>query len=146
MDLSSRATPPARNMAARIAKSAAALILALVLSFAAAAPANAQYVMDLGSLIAALRIGDFSGDIENLGNARRVYVERVSRLSGIRVSGELLDRTIEARQRVISYLQAIIRQVPEAMNSLERHGESLEDVIFLTTTDDGTAMLYVDDR
>ncbi|MHB1104037.1 MAG: hypothetical protein ACYC0C_14935 [Devosia sp.] len=123
-----------------------AIALSTALSLAGFGVAQAQYVMDLGSLIAALRIGDFSGDVENLGNARRVYVERVSRLSGIRVSGGRLDRTIEARRRVLFYLQATIRQAPEAMKALRVHGESLDDVIFLTTTNDGTATLYVDDR
>ncbi|MDP1729756.1 MAG: hypothetical protein Q8L54_00975 [Devosia sp.] len=127
-------------------KPLAAIAFALALSFAGAGPAQAQYVMDLGSLIAALRIGDFSGDIENLQKANRVYVERVSRLSGIRVSGDRLDGTVAARRRVLRYLHAIIRQVPEAMKALDRHGQTLDQVIFLTTTNDGTAMLYVDDR
>lgn len=129
-----------------ITKPIAALVLAVMLSLSGAGRAGAQYVMDLGSLIAALQVGDFSGDVENLNEARRVYVERVSRLSGMRVSGERLDRVIAMRERVLFYLKAIIRQVPEAMKALERHGESLDDVIFLTTTNDGTATLYVDDR
>ena len=129
-----------------MAKLHATMILAVALTLASPAPVQAQYVMDLGSLIAALRIGDFRDDIENLQKANRVYVERVSRLAGIRISGDRLDRTIAARRRVLGYLHAIIRQVPEAMKALDRHGERLEDVIFLTTTNDGTAMLYVNDR
>lgn len=124
----------------------AAIALAMALSLSGAGEAQAQYVMDLGSLIAALRIGDFSGEVENLGNARGVYVERVSRLSGIGVSGERLDRTIEARRRVLFHLRATIRQAPEAIKALKRHGATLDQVIFLTTTNDGSATLYVDDR
>jgi hypothetical protein len=122
------------------------IVLTMTLSMAGATSAQAQYVMDLGSLVIALRIGDFTGDIENLDNARTVYVARVSRLAGIRVGGERLDRTIEARARVLFHLQATVRQSRVAMKALERHGESIEDVIFLTTTNDGTATLYVDDR
>jgi hypothetical protein len=147
MDLGRRATPflvQMQHLERSVAKLTAAIILALTLSGAGAA--RAQYVMDLGSLIAALQIADFSGDIENLMNARRVYVERVSRLSGIRVSGARLDRLIARRERVLFHLKAIVRQVPEAMKALERHHENLEDVIFLITTDDGTATLYVNDR
>lgn len=129
-----------------MAKLITMLAIAALLGLGGTGVARAQYVMDLGSLIAALRIGDFSGETENLFNARTAYVERVSRLAGIRVSGERLDRTIEARRRVLFHLQALIRQVPAAMKALERHGERLEDVIFLTTTNDGTATLYVDDR
>ena len=50
------------------------------------------------------------------------------------------------RGRVLSYLRAIIRQNRTAMKALDVHHEALEDVIFLTTTNDGSAMLYVDDR
>lgn len=124
----------------------AALAVALGLTLSVIGAVRAQYVMDLGSLIAALQVGDFSGDTENLSNARRVYVERVSRLSGIRVGGERLDRVVAMRERVLFHLRAVIRQAPEAMKALERHGEVLDDVIFLTTTNDGTATLYVNDR
>lgn len=149
MELPRRATPkhteitdPEECLRRLFVMLAAAMLLSLVVTGAT----RAQYVMDLGSLIAALRVGDFTGETENLFNARRVYVERISRLAGIRVSGEVLSRTIEARQRTLFHLRALIRQVPEAMKALERHGERLEDVIFLTTTNDGTATLYVDDR
>ena len=108
--------------------------------------APAQYVMDIGSLIAALRVGDFSGDIENLDHAQVVYVTRLSQIAGVRVSGRVLDQTIAMRGRVLSYLRAIIRQNRTAMKALDVHHEALEDVIFLTTTNDGSAMLYVDDR
>lgn len=129
-----------------LAKLIVIFAVAMLLGLGGAGAARAQYVMDLGNLIVALRIGDFSGETENLFNAQTVYVERISRLAGIRVSGERLDRTIEARRRALFHLRALIRQVPAAMKALERHGERLEDVIFLTTTNDGTAMLYVDDR
>ncbi|HEY9010026.1 MAG TPA: hypothetical protein VIN06_03320 [Devosia sp.] len=108
--------------------------------------ASAQYVMDLGNLISALRVGDFSGDLENLDRAQVVYVTRVSRLSGIRIQGGRLDRAIADRQRVLIYLRHIVSQNRVAMRALDVHHESLEDVIFLTTTSDGSAMLYVDDR
>lgn len=107
---------------------------------------SAQYVMDLGSLVSALRVGDFSGDLDNLDQAQSVYVTRVSKLAGIRIQGALLDRTVAARERVLTYLRAIIRQNKLAMKALAVHHEALDDVIFLTTTSDGTAMLYVDDR
>lgn len=107
---------------------------------------SAQYVMDIGNLIGALRVGDFSGDMENLDQAREVYVTRLSQMSGVRISAPGLDKTIAARERVLTYLRAIIRQSKVAMKALEVHHEALEDVIFLTTTNDGSAMLYVDDR
>ena len=108
--------------------------------------APAQYVMDIGNLIGALRVGDFSGDLENLDHAQVVYVTRLSQMSGVRISAAGLDKTIAARERVLIYLRAIIRQNKVAMKALEVHHEALEDVIFLTTTNDGSAMLYVDDR
>jgi len=117
--------PLRSNSKAGLAKRARAIALAGAISLAGAWPAEAQYVMDLGNLIAALQVGDFSGDVDNLNSARRVYVERISRLSGIRVSGNRLDRTIEMRERVLIHLRAIIRQVPEAMKALERHNERL---------------------
>lgn len=125
-------------------KRLASLILAALLLMPTSA--SAQYVMDLGNLISALRVGDFSGDLENLDRAQVVYVTRVSRLSGIRIQGDRLDRTVADRQRVLTYLRAIIAQNRVAMRALQVHNESLEDVIFLTTTNDGSAMLYVDDR
>lgn len=125
-------------------KRIAAILLAALLLLPTAAPA--QYVMDLGNLISALRVGDFSGDLENLDRAQVVYVTRVSRLSGIRIQGGRLDRTIADRERALIYLRHIISQNRVAMRALEVHNENLEDVIFLTTTNDGSAMLYVDDR
>jgi hypothetical protein len=125
-------------------KHLAAFCLTLLLLLPNAA--SGQYVMDLGSLINALRVGDFSGDLDNLDQAQSVYVTRVSKLAGIRIQGVLLDRTVAARERVLTYLRAIIRQNKAAMKALAIHHEALEDVIFLTTTSDGTAMLYVDDR
>lgn len=121
-----------------------ALVVLALMSLPTAAPA--QYVMDIGNLIAALQVGDFSGDLENFDRAQVVYVTRLSRIAGVRVSGARLDRTIASRQRVLSYLRAIIGQSRVAMKALAVHGEDLEDVIFLTTTNDGSAMLYVDDR
>ena len=122
------------------------LALAVVMSLGGTGPGQAQYVMDLGSLIAAIRVGDFGDDVEKLGRATTIYVERVSRLSGIRINGEILDNTIDMRQRVLRYLHAQIRQVPQAIKALERHGATVEQVIFLTATNDGSATLYVDDR
>ncbi len=122
------------------------LVLALVGGLAGLAPARAQYVMDLGNLIAAIQVGDFGDDVERLGDARTVYVEGVARLSGIRITGGILDATLARRGRVLAYLRAQIRLVPQAMKALERHHATLEQVIFLTATNDGTATLYVDDR
>jgi hypothetical protein len=120
-------------------------ILAVLLALLPSA-VPAQYVMDIGSLIAALRVGDFSGDLENLDRAQVVYVTRLSQMSGVRISASRLDKTIADRDRVLTYLRAIIRQNRIAMKALDVHHEALEDVIFLTTTNDGSAMLYVDDR
>jgi hypothetical protein len=125
-------------------KRLSALAVILLLMLPTSAPA--QYVMDIGNLIMALRVGDFSGDLENLDHAQTVYVARLSQIAGMRVSGGTLDRTIASRQRVLTYLRAIIRQNKAAMKSLAVHGEDLEDVIYLTTTNDGAATLYVDDR
>src|SRR5690554_2055966 len=115
-------------------KHLAALCLTLLMLLPNAA--SAQYVMDLGSLVSALRVGDFSGDLDNLDQAQSVYVTRVSKLAGIRVQGALLDRTVAARERVLTYLRAIIRQNKVAMKALAVHHELLDDVIFLTTTSD----------
>lgn len=107
-------------------------------------PVSAQYVMDVGSLINALRFGDFSSDLDNLDRAQSVYVTRLTQIAG---SGSAtLDRTIASRAGVLRYLRAIIGQNRLAMKALAIHHEALEDVIFLTTTNDGTAMLYVDNR
>jgi hypothetical protein len=121
-----------------------AMLAITVLSLPAAV--QAQYVMDIGNLIAALRVGDFSGDLDNLDHAQSVYVTRLSQVAGGSTTGGTLDRTIAARTRVLDYLRAIISQNKAAMKALAIHHQALEDVIFLTTTNDGSAMLYVDDR
>jgi hypothetical protein len=108
--------------------------------------AAGQYVMDIGSLIAALRVGDFHGDLERLSGANEVYVARLSQIAGARVSGGTLDKTLATRTRHLAYLRAAVRQTRLAMKALEIHHESLDDVIFITTTNDRTATLYVDDR
>lgn len=109
-------------------------------------PALAQYVMDLGSLITALRIGDVMEDVEAFDRANTVYVARVSQISGVSLQGDRLDAVLEDRQRVIAYMQSIVGQSREARRALQIHNEALADVIFVTTTSDGTATLYVDDR
>ena len=121
------------------------ILLAMLVTLQPVA-ASAQYVMDIGNLITGLRVGDFSGDMDNLDHARAVYVTRLSQIAGVRVSTPTLDKALASRERVLRYLRAIIKQNRVAMEALEVHHESLEDVIFLTTTNDGTAMLYVDDR
>lgn len=119
-----------------------ALILILGLSVAA----KAQYVMDLGNLIAAIQVGDLTEAVEGVHRANRVYVARVSELAGISVSGDILTNTIARRQGVLRYFRSAIRGAQEAGRALEIHGESLDDVIYATFTTDRTATLYVDDR
>ena len=109
-------------------------------------PALAQYVMDLGSLITALRIGDVMEDVEAFDRANTVYVARVSQIPGVSLQGDRLDAVLEDRQRIIGTMQSIVGQSREARRALQIHNESLADVIFVTTTTDGTATLYVDDR
>ncbi|RYE87672.1 MAG: hypothetical protein EOP19_03630 [Hyphomicrobiales bacterium] len=122
----------------------AALCLSLLL--VVPLPAAAQYAMDLSNLVRAIRLADVGRDLENLDRAQSVYVTRVSRLAGIRLQGALLDRALGARQRTRHVIQSVVGGSRVAMKALAAHGEALEDVIFLTTTNDGTAMLYVDDR
>lgn len=121
---------------------AAPLLACLML----AQPAVAQYVMDLGSLITALRLGNVLEDIEAFDRANTVYVARVSEISGVSLQGDRLDAVLADRQRVIGYMRSIVRGNREARRALQIHHEALEDVIFVTTTNDGTATLYVDDR
>lgn len=110
-------------------------------------PALAQYVMDLANLARGIGMADFRGrDFDNLADAQTVYVTRVSRLAGIRRQGAMLDRAIASSRGAVHFLQAMVRQNRVAMRALRVHGEALDEVIFLTTTNDGTAMLYVDDR
>lgn len=109
-------------------------------------PALAQYVMDLGSLITALRLGEVIEDVEDFDRANTVYVARVSDISGVSLQGDRLDAVLADRQRSIDYLQSIVGQNREARRALQVHNEALADVIFVTTTSDGTATLYVDDR
>ncbi|HEY0918114.1 hypothetical protein [Devosia sp.] len=122
------------------------LALAVVAGLAGPGTVRAQYVMDLGNLIAAIQVGDFGDDVERLGEARTVYVEGVARLSGMRISGAVLDATLARRARVLAYLRAQVRLVPQAIKALARHRATLDQVIFLTATSDGTATIYVDDR
>ncbi len=121
--------------------------LCLTLLLLSPVPASAQYVMDLANLVRGIGVADFrSRDIDNLDKAQTVYVTRVSRLSGIKRQGDMLDRAVASSRGSLNYLRAIVRQNRVAMRALKVHKASLADVIFLTTTNDGTAMLYVDDR
>ena len=121
--------------------------LCLVLLALLAMPASAQYVMDVANLARGIGMADFrSRDFDNLADAQRVYVTRVSQLGGIKRQGAMLDRAIASSRRALEFLRDMVAQNREAMRALRVHGEALEDVIFLTTTNDGSAMLYVDDR
>lgn len=121
-------------------------LIAIALLFAAPGAARAQYVMDLGSLITAIQVGDLNDAIHGVHRANTVYVARVSQIAGIRVQGERLTRAIERRQRVLWYFQRAIRGARVAMRALEVHGQTLDQVIYATFTNDRTATLYVDDR
>jgi len=121
------------------------LLLAIALLMLPAG-AQAQYVMDVGNLILELRIGDLGDSIEQFDAANTVYVARLSRIPGVRVSQRSLDLALDSRRGMVASLQAIVRQKRLAMKTLEIHHESVEDVVFITTTADGTATLYVDDR
>ena len=126
-------------------KRLAALCLSLVLILPV--PASAQYVMDLANLARGIGMAEFRArDFDNLADAQTVYVTRVSRLAGIKRQGAMLDRAIASSSRALNFLRAVVAQNRNAMRALRIHGEALEDVIFLTTTNDGSAMLYVDDR
>lgn len=121
-----------------------AAVLMLVLGSSSAA--RAQYVMDLGSLIAAIQIGDLNEAVEGVHRANVVYVARVSELAGIRVSGERLSRTVARRGGVLRYFRAAIRGAQPAQRALDIHGQTLDQVIYANFTNDRTATLYVDDR
>ncbi len=121
--------------------------LCLVLLALLAVPASAQYVMDVANLARGIGMADFrSHDFDNLADAQRVYVTRVSQLGGIKRQGAMLDRAIASSRGALEFLRAMVAQNREAMRALRVHGEALEDVVFLTTTNDGSAMLYVDDQ
>jgi hypothetical protein len=125
------------------------LLIVLLAALAFALPpalARAQYVMDSMALIAQLQIGDLGGAVAGVNDANRVYVARLSELQGTRINGARLDRVIAMRARVIRYFQAAIRGAREARKALEVHGQTLEQVVFATFTNDRTATLYVDDR
>jgi len=126
-------------------KRIAALCLSLILLLPV--PASAQYVMDLANLARGIGMADFRArDFDHLADAQTVYVTRVSRLAGIKWQGTMLDRAIASSRGALTFLRAMVAQNRAAMRALHIHGEALEDVIFLTTTNDGSAMLYVDDR
>ena len=126
-------------------KRLAALCLSLVLILPV--PASAQYVMDLANLARGIGMAEFRArDFDNLADAQTVYVTRVSRLAGIKRQGAMLDRAIASSRGALTFLRAMVAQNRAAVRALRIHGEALEDVIFLTTTNDGSAMLYVDDR
>lgn len=123
-----------------------AMLLVLALLLAVPGIARAQYVMDLGSLIAAIQVGDLNDAIHGVHEANTVYVARVSQIAGIRLQGDRLTRAIERRQRVLWYFRRAIRGARVAMRALEVHGQTLDQVIYATFTNDRTATLYVDDR
>jgi hypothetical protein len=125
----------------------AAIMAALVLSLAGTVPARAQYIMDIGNLTIALRTGELPGVAAALSSGvTTVYVARLTGIAGARINGPTLDRAIANRSRSLRHLRAVVRQSREAMKALDRHGQTLDQVIHVTVTSDRTATLYVDDR
>lgn len=121
-------------------------VLAVVALMSLPGAAQAQYTMLISELIAAIQIGDFNEDMNRLDGAITVYVERVSAMAGVAINKRSLDTVLARRWRALSYLRSVVRLSPVAIKALARHHEKLEDVILLTTTSDGSATLYVDDR
>lgn len=122
----------------------ALLALVATLALGSTTGALAQYVMDVGSLTVALRVGDL-GDSEEIDQATTFYVAKLSLIAGAKNS-KVLDRAIANRIRAIRYLRNIVHQSREAMRILEINHSRLDQVILVTTTNDHTATLYVDDR
>ena len=121
-----------------------AVLVTLMVTFAP--QVQAQATMQLMQLIQALQLADFSDVSEKLYNANTVYVTRITELAGIRLQGDRLTNMVDRRTRHLRSLRAMVRNSKAAIKALERHGEQLDNVIFATATNDGAAMLYVDNR
>lgn len=123
-----------------------ALLLAAVLAVTTTGAGRAQFVMDVVTLITEIQRGDLSGVVEGVHAANTVYVARATGLFGISRNGERLTRVVERRDRVLRYFRSAIRGARNAQRALDIHGLTLDQVIWATYTNDGTATLYVDDR
>lgn len=108
-------------------------------------PVRAQYEMDIGSLMAAIRHGDLSAEVEPMDSATTIYVTRISRLAGIRINSDRMTRTIAFREPDLRRFRRAIGNVRLVKRMLEIHGHTLDQVIWATHSG-GSAMLYVDDR
>jgi hypothetical protein len=124
----------------------APFLVAALLALVPIAGARAQYVMDIPTLIGELQIGDLTGAVAGVNDANTIYVARVTDLFGIRQNGERLTKVIKMRRAVLRYFRAAIRGAREVKRLLAIHGQTIDQVIYATYTNDRTATLYVDDR
>lgn len=108
--------------------------------------ARARPLLNLGSLVAAIQVGDLTVPVAGVNSASRVYIAHVSELSGIGIEREMLTRTIERRHRALGYFRDAIKDARGVKRALRAYGQMLDRVVYATLGDKRTATLYVDDR
>jgi hypothetical protein len=122
------------------------IMAAIALSVVPVGAVRAQLAMDVAALIGVLNVGDTTNLLAGVHAANNVHMARVTTLAGIRPYGDFLSKAVERRGRVIRELRHGMRSIKAVQRALEIHNQTLDQVIWVTVTNDRVATLYVDNR
>lgn len=107
-------------------------------------PTLAQF-MDINSIIAEIGGTEFLDDASDVDGASAVRVVRLSSLAGAEQSAGRLANARSLKSRDIDYLQGSLIINPIALTAIRNANVSLDQIVSLTMSGDGAAVLYADD-
>lgn len=104
--------------------------------------------MNHGRVVSGLRSGaDFSAELEGIDDSTEVEMVMLSTLrEGEGDAGQSLEGALEEAQDQLTTLRQDLSENSDITDQLEAEGHSVDDVIFVDRSEDGTLRLVVDDR
>ncbi len=120
----------------------AALFIAA--TFVVSTPSVAQF-MDINSIIAEIGSTEFLDDAADVDGASAVRVVRLSSLAGARQSAGRLANARSLKARNIDYLQGSLIINPIAVTAIRNANVGLDQIVSLSMSGDGAAVLFADD-
>ena len=112
--------------------------------YAVPGAAQAQF-MDMNSIVSSIGSRDYLDAVERLGSTSDVRVVRLSTLAGAAQSRERLARLVAGKPRDIDYLQSTVRLNRLAVWAVRNAGVGIEQIVALSVSGDGAAVLFADD-
>jgi hypothetical protein len=119
--------------------------LLLIVGLCAAPGAVQAQFMDMNGIVSSIGSRGFLDAVERLGSSSDVRVVRLSTLAGAAQSRERLARMVAMKPRDVDYLQSTVRLNRLAVWAVRNAGVGIEQIVALSVSGDGAAVLFADD-